>query len=92
VLKHFDFECQSCELTFDAYVEGADGTPEECPRCLVSSSKFFKKLPSSWASPTTIIVDYPGSKRHKAGYMHLYNRPAEKKGSQVSMYTPTKRS
>jgi len=88
MLKHYDFECLQCEKTFDEYVEGAEGIPDACPHC--ESPLGFKKLPSVWASPQTIVVDYPGSKRLKAGYTHIYNRPAEKKGSQVSMYTPKK--
>lgn len=83
MLKHFDFECLACHAEFDEYVEGADGVPEHCPHCLKTEG--YKKLPSLWASPTTIIVDYPGSKRLKAGYVHQYNRPAEKKGSQVTV-------
>jgi hypothetical protein len=84
MLKHFNFECQSCSNEFSDYVEGVDGQPEACPAC--EKSEGFKKLSSGWSSPTTIIVDYPGSKRLKAGYVHQYNRPAEKKGSQVSMH------
>ena len=84
MLKHFNFECLACHQEFDEYVEGADGLPDACKYCECNHG--YKKLPSSWASPTTIIVDYPGSKRWKAGYVHLYNRPAEKKHSQISMY------
>jgi hypothetical protein len=38
-----------------------------------------------------IVPVYPGSKKHKAGYVHTHgDRPAEKAGSQVSMYNPKK--
>jgi putative FmdB family regulatory protein len=86
MLKHYDFECAACAHTFDDYVEGVEGKPEQCPAC--GASDAFKKLPSTWSFPTTIVVDYPGSKRLKAGYVHTHNRPAEKKDSQVSMYNP----
>jgi len=86
MLKHYDFECSGCKHIFDDYVEGSAGVPEACPQC--KQSEAFKKLPSTFALPTTIVVDYPGSKQYKAGYKHLYTRPAEKKESQVSMFNP----
>ncbi len=88
MLKHYDFECIKCDHKFDDYVEGSEGQPEACPAC--GESAGFRKLPSICASPQSIIVDYPGSKRLKAGYVHTHARPAEKKGTQVSMYNPTK--
>jgi len=88
MLKHYDFECGICETVFDAYVEGSEGLPEQCMACTNKTN--FKKLPSVCASPTTIVVSYPGSKQFKAGYVHTHARPAEKKGSQVSMYSPKK--
>ena len=89
MLKHYDFECGNCGHVFDDYVEGSEGKPEFCPEC--KHTEHFAKLPSSFALPHTIIVSYPGSKQFKAGYVHTHgNRPAEKKGSQVSMYTPKK--
>jgi hypothetical protein len=86
MLKHYDFECVVCLHVFDDYVEGVEGVPEKCPKC--QQGDYFKKIPSTFALPTTIVVDYPGSKRLKAGYVHTHNRPAEKQGSQVSMYAP----
>lgn len=88
MLKHYDFECEACHHNFDDYVEGTEGSPEQCPACHRAGG--FKKLPGTFSSPTTIVVDYPGSKRLKAGYTHAYNRPAEKKGSQVSMHRSQK--
>jgi DNA-directed RNA polymerase subunit RPC12/RpoP len=89
MLKHYDFECAKCGKTFDDYVEGVDGMPEKCAHC--TSKKGFKKIPSTFVMPTHFILDYPGSKRLKAGYVHTHARPAEKKESQVSMYTPKAR-
>jgi putative FmdB family regulatory protein len=88
MLKIYDFECGDCEKVFEAFVEGEDGLPDECPLCQATNG--FVKRPSLCSSPQTIIVDYPGSQRLKAGYTHIHNRPAEKKDSQVSMYTPKK--
>lgn len=86
MLKHFDFECNGCAATFSDYVEGVEGKPEVCVKC--GSVTGFTKLPSVCVYPTTIVIDYPGSKRFKAGYQHTHARPAENKGSQVSMYMP----
>lgn len=88
MLKHYDFECTKCGNVFDDYVEGSEGQPEACSGC--QGTACFNKLPSTWASPHTIIVSYPGSKQFKAGYVHSHARPAEKKASQVSMYMPKK--
>ena len=84
MLKRFDFECLECHHTFDDLVEGVGGKPEECPQCGQSFS--FQKLPSAMNIASTIVPSYPGSKRVKAGYQHTHNRPAEKKGTQVSMH------
>jgi len=83
MLKHYDFECLACSHVFDEYVEGADGMPDVCPQCVSTFS--FHKLPSAPALLKEIIPSYPGSNRLKAGYQHTHNRPAEKKGTQVSM-------
>jgi putative FmdB family regulatory protein len=84
MLKTYDFECLDCGQTFEDIVEGEKGLPEQCPHC--SSTSGFKKVIGTFSYPTTIVVDYPGSKAHKAGYVHLFNRPAEKKDSQISMH------
>jgi putative FmdB family regulatory protein len=86
MFKFYDFECGSCSHVFEEMVRGVDGRPDACPQC--GQAQEFKKLPSFPALITTIVVDYPGSKQHKAGYTHTHARPAEKADSQVSMYTP----
>jgi putative FmdB family regulatory protein len=84
MFKQFDFECETCSHEFLDMVEGVEGQPECCPSCGVRSG--FKKLISLPSIPRKIIVDYPGSKRFKAGYVHTHaDRPAEKASSQVSM-------
>lgn len=89
MLKTYDFECLECDRTFEDIVEGENGNPKQCPHCLNEGS--FKKIVGSFNYPKTIVVDYPGSKAHKAGYVHLFNRPAEKKDSQISMYGTDKK-
>jgi putative FmdB family regulatory protein len=84
MLKLYDFECQGCALIFEGLVEGVEGLPDICPAC--GSGTDFKKIPSTFALPTTIIPCYPGAKRLKAGYVHTHgDRPAEKAGSQVTV-------
>jgi len=89
MLKSYDFECVKCQTVFGDLVEGCDGQPDICPKCRHRGP--FTRMLSAPAIPNQIIVDYPGSKRLKAGYSHVYNRPAEKKDSQVSMFNPKKR-
>jgi len=84
MLKVYDFKCNKCETVFEDTVEGVEGIPEECPKC--SSTKGFTKLIGSPNLVSTIIVDYPGSKKLKAGYQHTHNLEAEKKGRQISMH------
>jgi len=82
----FAFECNKCSHEFTDLVSRADPVPDECPEC--KSTKGFTKLLSAPNIPRKIIVDYPGSKRLKAGYQHTRHadHPAEKKGSQISMH------
>lgn len=85
----FDFACGKCQHEFHDLVQGRDGQPDACPSC--KSSNGFTKLASALYVPTTIMVTYPGSKRHKAGYIHSHgDKPAEKGNSQISMYSPKK--
>lgn len=90
MLKSYDFECDECQHLFNDLVEGVSGLPEECPAC--KSPKGFTKRMSAPMVPKVIVIDYPGSKRFKAGYVHTHaDRPAEKKASQVSMFRPGKK-
>lgn len=90
MLKTFEFECAACGYEFEDIVEGVDGKPDFCAEC--GAMDGFKKLISVANIPTKIVVDYPGSKRFKAGYVHTHgDRPAERQGSQVSMHTPDRK-
>ena len=81
----FEFECNKCNHEFSDLVQRSDPVPDECPKC--KSTKGFTKCISVPNIPTKIVIDYPGSKRFKAGYQHTHaDRPAEKKGSQISMH------
>jgi hypothetical protein len=86
MLKIFDFECLTCKAQFEGLVEGINGQPDNCSLC--HSTGPFSKLPVRINLAEKIIVDYPGSKRLKAGYQHTHNRPAENKSTQFSMYNP----
>jgi len=83
----YDFECSACAGIFEDMVKGVDGLPSECSHCECPGP--FTRLPACAALPTTVVMSYPGSKKLKAGYVHSHgDRPAEKAGSQVSMYIP----
>jgi len=82
--KSFDFECGTCAEVFADLVSDAQPQPEACPSCGATTG--FARRMSAPAVMSTIVPSYPGSKRVKAGYQHTHNRPAEKKGSQISMY------
>lgn len=81
--KIFDFECAECSSVFEDLVSDGE-TPVSCKHCGASGT--FTRVIAAPLIPTSIVVDYPGSKRLKAGYAHHYNRQAERKGSQVSMH------
>jgi len=84
--KSRDFQCNACDHVFNDLVQN-DDSPDACPAC--GSATGFVRVISAPLVIKTITVDYPGSKRFKAGYVHTHgDRPAEKAGSQVSMYNP----
>lgn len=80
-----DYRCTKCnEEINDMLVLHSDPPPscplcgEETVHCLGAPHRF-----------STIVPTYPGSKMHKAGYVHQFaNRPAEK----VSVQVPKKGS
>jgi hypothetical protein len=41
----------------------------KCPKCSKSMLRYWKKSPVTF---TVIVPDYPGSKKHKAGYVHSH--------------------
>jgi len=80
----YDFECKDCSHVFEELVDNAESFPEECPKC---SGTSFIRLLNAVMFPTVTVMDYPGSKRFKAGYQHKsICAPAEKKGRQISMH------
>jgi putative FmdB family regulatory protein len=78
VLKLFNFACRSCRHTFEDLVDESS-----LPRCRSCGSTEADRTPGI-ASPFQVIrTTSLTSKRFKAGYVHLYNRPAEKRSVQV---------
>ena len=78
------FSCDECKHQFDDLVwceNGVEGKPDPCPKCK-STGGFTRQL-SAPAIVTNIVVDYPGSKRLKAGYQHTHNRPLENSRGRV---------
>ena len=67
----YDFVC-ACGTETEEIVEA--GETVSCEKCGKPMQRIWNKFP---ASPTHIIVDYPGAKRLKAGYVHSHgDRPA----------------
>lgn len=81
--KAYDFECVRCGRVFGDLVKFTEDLPEECPYCGATGA--FKRLVSTPQVLSTIVPDYPGAKKRKAGYQHTHNRAAEKKETQISM-------
>lgn len=78
MLKLFNFACRSCRHTFEELVD--ESSPPRCPSC---GSAETERTPGI-ASPSRVIrTTSLTSKRFKAGYVHLYNRPVEKVSVQV---------
>lgn len=69
MLKMFDFHCDNCGTTFESLVRDETKIPCEC-------GYPADRLMPGGHSFTTIIPDYPGAKRRKAGYQHSHaDRP-----------------
>lgn len=67
------YACRTCGEAFDYTHMNA----EDLASCICGSTELDLQLGGK--SFSTIIPTYPGAKRRKAGYQHLYvNRPAEK--------------
>jgi putative FmdB family regulatory protein len=71
----YDFQCESCDTIIEDLV--AYGTPTiPCTKCDGLCSRIFLNSPRLF---TTIIPEYPGSKKRKAGYVHSHqDKPATK--------------
>lgn len=66
----FDFRCQTCDQVFESSFKHGNPNPDcSCGGAttrLMAAPKVF----------STIIPDYPGSKKKKAGYVHSHaDRP-----------------
>lgn len=73
-MRLYDFRCNDC----DAIAERLVRTLEETPACGCGSSNTERMMPRT-TTFSTIIADYPGAKRRKAGYAHSHaDRPKEK--------------
>lgn len=73
--RMYDFECSACHYEFEDLVPNGDKTTV-CPKCSGSADRIYATAPVLF---TTIVADYPGSKKIKAGYQHTHaDRPATK--------------
>ena len=65
----YDFSCENDHI-IEVRCSIADREKERiCEECGLPIHQIHLTFP---AMPTTIIVDYPGSKKHKAGYVHSH--------------------
>ena len=78
-MPNYDYRCPTGHV-HEVRCRIAD-KPEEapCPECGAGSRHVFLVAP---AMPTLIVVDYPGSKKHKAGYSHSH---ADKAGTKIQV-------
>jgi len=67
----YDYECLDCDIHFEAIVR-FDGPPPLCS----CGSAHTHRLPPAPKMFGTIVPDYPGAKKKKAGYVHSHaDRP-----------------
>ena len=74
----YDFECPQGHADYEVRcsIAAKDAVPHPCPECGAGGHVVILTAP---AMPTTIVLDYPGSKKHKAGYAHTHaDRPGTK--------------
>lgn len=69
------YKCDPCDYVFEFNHHPKDQVAE-CDKC---KSTVLTRIPDGGISFSTIIPDYPGAKKLKAGYVHKFvNKPAEK--------------
>lgn len=74
-MKIYDYECPHCKRTRNNVLVATINERIECTWC----STPMTRLMCAPHTFTTITPTYPGSQRHKAGYIHKHvNRPATK--------------
>lgn len=91
MLVVYDYQCPKCgQLKENHLVDTNEDEEVRCDDCDVVMDK-HQPAPST---PSVTVPTYPGSQRHKAGYVHKFgNRPATKTqigpGGSVSVDHPT---
>lgn len=68
-MPNYDFVCPDDHVT--EYRFSIADRPKTAPCAECGKEAKFAILVAP-ALPTTIVVDYPGSKKHKAGYVHSH--------------------
>ena len=73
------FACPNAHPDFEirCSVSALDSELHQCPACGESGHVVITTAP---AVPTHIVLDYPGSKKHKAGYQHSHG---DRKGTKI---------
>lgn len=78
LMPTYDYACESGHR-HEHFCKIADRpTHRECPEC-GAEAKFILCAP---AIVTNIVVDYPGSKKFKAGYIHSHG---DRKGTKIQV-------
>ena len=75
----YDFQCENAHITelFCSISSKPDTRP--CPECGAPSKQVFTTAPHVWKN--ILVLDYPGSKALKAGYVHTHGDPGASKVS-----------
>lgn len=69
-MPNYDHECPNGCGDYEVRCSIADRTlPHPCPRCGGLGKQVITQMP---AMPKTIVIDYPGSKKFKAGFVHSH--------------------
>jgi len=72
----YNFECVDCKHIMEDLVP-SDTDAIVCEKCSGDAIRIWAGTAPNLVN--TIILDYPGSKKHKAGYVHSHgDRPATK--------------
>lgn len=96
-MKSFDYKCPRCNKVRENVLVTKNEEDEvfcgECSEETGEPIKMVKQHPGP-LTPTVTVPTYPGSQRHKAGYVHKFgNRPATRTqvgpGGSVSVDHPT---
>jgi putative FmdB family regulatory protein len=82
MFKLHEFHCNDCGQGFESLVK-----KDQVPQCSNCTSTNNTKLISATKSFTTIIPDYPGSKKKKAGYIHSHGDKPKTPGKIQVGYT-----